>query len=469
MTGNTGVTGCTGMTGMTGMKGPTGVTGPSATSGFLMGRVLRVDSVYGNDSTAEVSGSPYYTVDAAVAAAATAATPGDTIWVLPGIYNLSAGITIPTGVSIRGISTATCTIQMLDVTSETILLKMGNQTRVEDLTLLLGSTGHYKLTGVEFGGITTTESILRGCVITVDNHTADYTGTSDVYGVNCSGTGATPNPNIFSVNCLKACTINVYSNGNGNKRGIIITNSNVVTTRDINIYIAPPPGVQGFTGSYVGVETNDPVNSLGSIQLRSTTIGAIKPTGLQTYTSSDILQTTPAIVTNPTYLTTPGIQIGPGSDLVTKSAGSKPFSTYIYPSTIFYGLAGQLHDGLTGYLWPGTQAVSNTGNGRFPDPTNPPAFYRIQQPAILCGMNITIGTGPSASNTTEFTVYRTPKGGSAAAIPEYTLVFTGAETNHFYYNSSQDFAGGDNIHVGVTYTGGTSNTTTDINVELDMF
>jgi hypothetical protein len=53
--------------------------------------------------------------------------------------------------------------------------------------------------------------------------------------------------------------------------------------------------------------------------------------------------------------------------LVTKTAGSKGFSSYVYPTTVYYGLKGNLSSGTSaGFLWPGTQAVSA---GVFPDPS----------------------------------------------------------------------------------------------------
>jgi hypothetical protein len=72
----------------------------------------------------------------------------------------------------------------------------------------------------------------------------------------------------------------------------------------------------------VGVETND-TSDTGSIQLRTTTVGVTTPTAGQSYTASDILQTNPTTIDNPSYLASAGIQIGPGVDLVTKSAGGK--------------------------------------------------------------------------------------------------------------------------------------------------
>jgi hypothetical protein len=384
--------------------------------------------------------------------------------VLPGTYNLTDELVIRNGVALRGLNVQTCTIQMLNVTADTTLVTMGESTRVEDLTFRLTSSQHHTLRAVAFGGTTAATSKIRTCVISVDNSAAISNGASNVYGVECYGSGSL-GARSFSYNCLKGSTINVLSNGGGNKRGILISNTNIATTRDLNVYVAAPPANAAFTGSYVGIETNDPANT-GSIQLRTTTVGTTPATGLQTYTSSDILQTTPAPIVNPTYLASAGIQVGPGTDLVSKSAGGRGFSAYLYPTTLFYGLKGLLNAGLDGYLWPGTQAVTN---GLFPDNSTPPAFYRIQQPTILRGVNISMNTGPSGSRTTVFTIYRTPVGGAALAIPGFLLTFTGNTVNQSFYNASQNFAAGDLIHVGVTFTGGSANLTTDVAAQLDLY
>ena len=471
VTGPTGATGATstvtGPTGATGasstVTGPTGatstVTGPTGSFGPL-GNVLRVDSIYGNDSTASIGGSPYLTVNAAITAAASAS--GCTIWILPGTYTLTSGITVPSGVSLRGLSTQTCTIQMTSVSADTTLLTMGQNTRVEDLTLNLTSSGHYTLKGIVFGGTTSVTAKLRTCVLTVDNSSAIDNGTSNVYGVECSGTGGL-NSTSFSFNCLKGSTINVKSNGNGDKRGILVSNSNVVTTRDLNVYVAAPPGPTGFTGSYVGVVTND-TGGTGSIQMRSTTVGTVKPTGTQGYINSDILQLTPSIVTNPTYLATPGIQIGPGTDLVTKSAGGKSFSTYVYPTTLFYGCKGVITNEKSGWLWPGTVIFSNS-TPKYPDITLPPARYRAQQPFILSGMSVSLNKSVSG-NVTTITACKNATTNVPDGITSVAVTLNDTETSKSYYNTTVDFNAGDFLSL---YFTSNSDTIEDVIIQVDLF
>jgi hypothetical protein len=223
------------------------------------------------------------------------------------------------------------------------------------------------------------------------------------------------------------------------------------------------------TGSYVGVETNDTTGpNLGSIQLRTTTIGVVRPTTGQTYSASDILQTTPATITDPTYLATAGIQIGPGVDLVTKSAGTKGFSSYIYPTTIYYGLRGDMANGTSGgYLWPGT-AVASGGSSGFPDTGTPPAYYRAQQPALICGLSCGLSGVAGTGNTLTVLVRVTPNGGNIADT-DFTVEFNATDTFKNFYNASLSVNTGDRIHVQVTWTGGNQNTAHDLTVQLDMF
>jgi len=231
------------------------------------------------------------------------------------------------------------------------------------------------------------------------------------------------------------------------------------------VYVAQPTNTAS-TGSYVGVETADATNNTGSIQLRSATIGCVKPTAGQAYTASDILQSNPTTIIDPTYLASAGIQIGPGVDLVTKTAGSKGFSTYIYPTIIYYGLKGNIKD-ITdpGYLWPGTQLISHNN---FPDTTTPAAYFRIQQPALLSGLSVGLNTAAGSGHAVTILVKYTPNGGS---ITDTVFTVTLANTSVFesYYNSSVSLNTGDRVHVYIDYTGGGGNAATDITVQIDLF
>jgi hypothetical protein len=246
-----------------------------------------------------------------------------------------------------------------------------------------------------------------------------------------------------------------------------VSGINLISTRDVNIYVARPTNTDS-AGSYVGVETADYADT-GSIQLRTTTVGTVQPLNGQTYTASDILQTRPVTITNPSYLANPGIQIGPGTDLVTKTAGGRGFTTYTYANTLFYGLRGDINNGATtGYLWPGVQVASGGGNG-FPDTGLSAPYYRIQERCMLAGISASLATAAGVGNTVTVLVQYTPISTGTITTTPFTVVFNSTATSGSFYDSSITLNTGDKLHVYISFTGGNANTAHDVTVQVDLF
>jgi hypothetical protein len=248
----------------------TPITFSAAAALLKMGNVAVVDQVNGNDLTGAVNGLPFATVNAAVDAIAL--LTGVTVWILPGSYTLTKTIVIPDTCSLRGLSTQTCKISWSTNTAGTqTLVQMGENSRIEDLSLTLTSTGATtNLIGVYLPGNTTVTSKLRTCVVSVNNANVATGATTSVYGLYADGAG-TLGTATFSFNVIKGSTVNVYSNGSGLKAGIYQPSSgagNQMSTRDLNIYVAAPTDAAS-TGTYVGIYTN---NNNSQIQLRSTTV-----------------------------------------------------------------------------------------------------------------------------------------------------------------------------------------------------
>jgi hypothetical protein len=240
-----------------------------------IGKTLLVDSVNGVDATAAVNGLPFLTVEGAISYINANSLTGVTVWIAPGTYALSAGITVPATCSLRGLSLQTCRLTLAGSNpgGTVTMITMGENTRVEDLSITLTSTNTTtNLTGISFTGTTSVTSKIRTCVITVDNSTLAVGTSTNVYGVNSSGSGVI-GPATFSFNALKGSTINVISNGGGNKFGIYMPpgagSANEISTRDMNIYVAAPV-TSTSTGLYVGVYT---FNADSQIQMRSTSVG----------------------------------------------------------------------------------------------------------------------------------------------------------------------------------------------------
>ena len=312
-TGPTGETGATGATGSIGPTGPTGATGPAGTLGF--GRVLRVDQIYGNDATAALDKYklPFLTINGAIASSMT----GDTIYILPGTYN--EAITIPQGVAIRGINVQTVTIQRTNVVVDTTLVTMGQQSRLEDVTLQLTSaTDGVVLIGVSFPDATSQNAKLRVCVVNV---TSTAPGSSIAYGVISPGSSILT---ATSADAIRGSTINVTSSGtSGAKRGIYVAGANRFSVRDTNVFTT------GTGINHVAAEVNDPS---GVLLVRTSTLNG---------TTYDIARPNGTLTLNST-------------DLVNSTTDGNSFTVGVDPNMTTFGIIGNINSAATHYLIPGT-------------------------------------------------------------------------------------------------------------------
>ena len=413
-----------------------------------MGKTLIVDSVNGVDATAAVNGLPFLTVESAISYINTNSLTGVTIWVASGTYALSAGITIPATCALRGSNTQTTliTLSASNPGGTVYMVTMGENTRIEDVNLTLtSSNATTNLVGIRTPGTTSNTSKFRTGVLTVNNSGLATGTTTNVYGILDDGTG-TPGASSFSFNFTRGVTINIYSNGGGSKRGILVSGANDITFRDTNIYVAAPTN-SGSTGSYVGAETT---NALASAQFRTSSISG--PTTAGSYTGSDVLQTTPG-TGNIEY----GIQLGPGCDLINKTAGGKPFTTYVTPTTLIYGVNAQLL-GAPRYLWPG---VMSSGG----DSTQ--VFYRFQQKSVVQGISINMRIAPGTGETVTFTVYKSTTGVSGSGVATVMqAVVSGTNKTASNYTVSVDFAQGEYLALRADRTASGAE---DIVAEIDVF
>lgn len=530
--------------------------GAGTTASPLMGNTIVVDQVNGNDATGVVNGLPFKTVNAAVTYMGTLVLPagGVTCWILPGTYALTGGLTIPNTCSLRGLSLQTVRLTWAASApgSTATMLTMGENTRVEDLSLTLTSTdATTNLVGIALPGTTSVTSKLRTSLLTVDNSGLAVGTTTNVYGVLCNGAGVL-GPATFSFNMMKGSTINVKSNGAGNKFGIYMpsTSASEISTRDMNIYVAAPTTATS-TGLYVGIYT-DNVNS--QVQVRTSSVsgapypavalklpvvlrtdanvaltgnptiqgvplvsgnrvlvaaqtvgtengiyvvdgpagawtraldyaagsaalgayvfvdggtythtgwecttvgnvGAVALTFVQRYAGGDILQNAPQA-----GFGTNGIQIGPGTDLITRTACNHPFTTFVTPTTLDYGLQGNVNDAIR-YYWPGVQTAGDTTQ----------VFYRFQQKSIVQGLSVNMRVAPGGANTVVVTILKSTTGVVGSGVPTaMTATVSGANTSASNYIVSVDFAQGDYIAVqtdGIPVAG----TAADMIIEIDLF
>ena len=273
----------------------------SSPGAITLGNTLRVDSVYGIDATANAS--PYSFPFLTISSALLKAQSGQCVYIYPGQYNEI--LTLPSNVSVRGINAQAVIIQKLNVAANTTLITMGNNTRLEDVTVTLSSANNVNLNAIYFPNTTTLTSKLRGIVV---NTTSTSTNGNNVYGLFANGTTSNV---VTSSNILQRSTINVTSASSGICRGIYNTGSNFFSVRDANVFCT------GSGSNLVGVETT---HATGYTSLKTSTING---------TTNDVLRTAGTLLLNAT-------------DLQNGNCGPNSFSVNTEPSHIIYTLGSRI-------------------------------------------------------------------------------------------------------------------------------
>ena len=394
---------------------PIDITGASGSVSVLVGNVLYVDAVNGNDGTA-VRGrfdKPYLTVAAALAAALS----GDQVAIRPGTYNLAAGITIPSGVAVRGASANAVTLQMLAVVANTTLVTMGTDTRLEDAALKLTSAGHFTLTGILFPSTTSASAKWRTATLTVDNSGAGA-GTSNVTGVLIQSTG-TPDR---SVNAIRACTVTVTGANLGNKRGVLLNTSACnFSLRDTNIRVTRT----GAGGSYIGVESNFAGSVLSFF------------TGSSDAPDADISQTLGTLETD--------------AVLVNNTTNALNFTALKSSASMVFGDDGVVAGGITRYMLPGSGAASVTE-----------IKVRVPRACVAKNLMMRSSSAPGAAKTDTITVR---KNGVDTILT--TNLSGAAQTSNQDSTNAVMFAAGDDISVKLVTAVATG--TNDLMVSLELY
>lgn len=370
----------------------------------LTGKMLRVDSVFGNDTQAALNPFqyPFQTINAAI----TNASSGNTIFLYPGTYVES--ITVPSGVAIRGSSTQTTAIQRSGVTSSTTLVTLSPNSRIEDVTMSLSSA----INGIDLIGIQVTDtacitSKVRTCVLNVG---CSASGSTNIYGVYASGTC---NTGVSSSNLIRAATINVGSAGTGRVRGMFIEGSVRVATRDTNIFAST--SLSPLVSNVGGCETLYPNSYL---ELRTSTISG---------TTFDISESTGSILLG-------------SSDLVNSNANSKSFTVSISPTELLFGIIGDMANDRTYYLVPGVQPISSLS-------TSVPYEVPIVRNTLFFKLSITFSGTITGGDSVVFELYKNTD------LTIFTLTLTAGQTSAALETDSILFTPGDEYYSRVSTIG----------------
>jgi hypothetical protein len=395
-----------------GLQGPPGVPSP-------IGNTLTVDSVYGNDTTAAADrySNPFLTISAALALA----TAGQLVVVNAGTYNES--LVIPDNVSLRGAGAQAVTIQKLGVTSNTTLITMGVNTRVEDFTANLSSSANVTLIGAYFPNATPATAKLRNTIWTT---TSTSVSNPTIIGVLADGATTPPTTAFISANAIQRCTINVISSSTGISRGIYITGANRFPVRDIVV------NARGTGTNIVGVETT---NATSFAALKTSTI-----TG-STYDVNRAAGT---------------IQLG-YTDLYNNNPGTNSFVMTQEPRIVIFGMLGNPNNNSRYYMVPGTLpegnlTVETTGVHPAVDPL---LLFKVPLSQAACIIAFTgtfSGTQLTALITMTFRVYKI-SGGTTTEVLSMVLNNTTTGNTKTVTTQSSVFQPGDYYAVTMTTIG----------------
>ena len=415
-------------------KPSNGIPGPPGF--FRLGKVALVDSVNGNDSTASINGNPFLTIEGAVSAS----SEKTIIWVMPGTYNLSAGITLKPNTSLRGISLQSVIIQMEDVVSDTTLITMGTTTRLEDVTLKLTSSSDVNLTAVYFPEATSSTAKVRVCLINVNSSISTLTKT--ICGM--FSDGATTNPNIIlSTNAVQRTTTNVNGNltsGSGKIRGWYFTGALQFSVRDSVIFANG-----GLNSNTIGVET---INTSSLIIIKTSTVSGTK---------YDIRQPIGLTIQNS------GIQLC-ATDLVNANADDNGFQSNIDTGHLIFSILGNIGNG-THYLLPGTSNYNSLSHQIVGIPF---AQNVIIFSGILTGIVHLPGT---MSGTATINLYNSTSPNSLSnPTPFATMIVNNASTSSIFTNKCSTFQRQTSfLHVQLVTTGGISTSVNAILLNLSLY
>ncbi len=403
-----GPVGPTGPQGIPGIASATGATGPTGGSPQV-GNMVFVDASYGNNTLAasDPTRYPFLTINSALSNVSS----GQTVSVRSGTY--AEKITMPAGVALRGANTQTVTIQQLNTTSNTTLLTMASNCRVEDVTLTLTSSSNVTLTGVDWPSGTPLTAKLRTAVVNV---TSSGTGSNTIVGMLSAGSSAT---SYSASDATRGCTVSVDASSSGIVRGLYVTGSNWFGIRDTNL------NIRGTGSNIIGVETT---NAGAYASLKHSTIRggdhATQPTNY------DINRTAGEILLG-------------SVDLKNNSANGNGFSVTTEGAVTHFGTTGNFTNGTTYYLVPGFVKQGDLPTSTFGIP--------VTQNMVLFSATFQSGTAIPVGNSVKLTAYKNN------VVTDMSLTIVAGQTLASNTTQSVDYTRGDTFDFRFVPSGGNLN------------
>ncbi|NBT49481.1 MAG: hypothetical protein EBT07_17015 [Actinobacteria bacterium] len=209
-----------------------------------------------------------------------------------------------------------------------------------------------------------------------------------------------------------------------------------MSTRDVNIYVS-----SSTTGC--GVETV----SSAKIILRTTAVSG---------SVNDIKQTGGSI------------QLGSGTDLINRTTGTLPFTTFSYPQSVFYGVQGNIFSNSAatgGYLWPGSMFANKDIGKNIQYPDVAPAYYKPIQSTIVYGFTANL-TGSPVTGSTVLQLYKND------VVTPFTVGYGSNQSSILtYYASTFTIGPSDRLSWSISSVGASDsqNRSHDLTIQMELY
>ena len=323
---------------------------------------------------------------------------------------------------------------------------MGNQTRIEDMTMTLSSAGNTgPLTGILFPNGTSASSKVRNGVVNVRYTGGGPTGPI-LYGLLVSDTTT---PNTYSpADAIRGVTVNVSTNSTGptGPHGVNNNGTSYFAIRDSNIYCTGPTGTNGPIGvitTNTGCFTTAKFSSLAG-------------------TLYDIYQAPSSSIST--------IQLN-ASDLINANAGPNGFTVNTEPFHVYYSLGSRTNFG-------GAGSVEATPTGTYylrvgtltSNFCTPIVGYTFPQKAVVFEGIVSATLGITGTQVVTVNFYKSTTQGVLGTQFAGPIVLNSSTQSARFQNSSTSFRPGiDYIQVQCIVSGAALTVGNDIDVGIALY
>jgi hypothetical protein len=291
--------------------------------------------------------------------------------------------------------------------ANTTAVTLSDSSILRNMNITVTSTGHFRLIGVLISTAASSNSVIDGCKIVIDNSTATVGGSSNAYGVYVNPITAGSNYAFDNFYGIKNCYINVTTRGFGQKRACFLSPLSYCGILNSSLFCGST-GTGPFNGQSIALSASTGSTCMVNC---STLIGSNFDFDGETGCNSELYYTA----------------------LYNNAAASGDFSSYPVDQ-LYYSFNGTPAAG-TLYFFPGNNTTTNVLDLPF------------NKRAILLRMDVTCTVGPVGGNDT-FSIFK-------SGVIVSTAVMLAGNVSTSSAITAISFSGTDSIRVQQTSTAAT--------------